>query len=281
MWLLLAQATESTEGFDFEANQEYIPVEISLLDSLWYWTTGWMSFLYLPFLLWMAYYCYRNDPGRFIWLWIIFLTQPFGPFIYFFVRWLPSSQFRLPAWTHRWTKGRELRQLETAALQIGNAHQFIQYGEALRKVGIKEKALNAFLKALEKEPDNLAALWGAASIEYQLDQYDPAKSKLEKVLSEDEAYKFGDVSLLYAKTLRGLKENDQALAHLEKHTKKWRQPEAMYLLANLQIEHDQKELARQTLQSIIVDLDSSPRAIARKHLFWKSRAKRLLRKTSG
>ncbi|WP_417848525.1 tetratricopeptide repeat protein [Thalassoglobus sp.] len=281
MWLIFAQATGTTERFEYEAVQESLPVEITPLDYLWALTTGWMSLLYLPFLIWMMYYCVRNDPGRFLWLWIILLTQPFGPFIYFIARWLPSSQVKLPAFTHRWTKGRELRILETATLQIGNAHQFVQYGEALRKAGLKEKGLAAFLKALEKEPDNLAALWGAASLEYQLDQYELAKEKLEKILKVDESYKFGDVSHLYGKSLAGLHQNEQALAHLEKHAKKWRQPEAMYLLAKLQIENNQKEAARQTLQSIIVDLDSSPKAIARKHLFWRSRAKRLLRKTSG
>ena len=185
---------------------------------------------------------------------------------------------RRSAFTQRWTKGRELRRFETAALQIGNAHQHVQYGDALKNIGKKEEALKAYRKALEKEPDNLAALWGAASMEFRLDQFESAKEKLEKVLNIESGYKFGDVSLLYGKTLGALQLKEEALAHFEKHTRKWRQPEAMFLLANLYLNFQQTDQARETLQNLIIDLDSSPRAIARKHLFWKSRAKRLLRK---
>lgn len=287
MWLQLAQMSISTVNLQNAVNLENSasieyspvdPVEVSYWHWLWFASSGWFSLLYFALLIWMVIYCVKHDPERYIWLWIIFLTQPFGPFIYFIVRWLPSSNTKLPAFTHRWTKGREIRQLETAALQIGNAHQHVQYGEALKNVGKKEEALKAYRSALLKEPDNLAALWGAASMEFQLDEFDSAKEKLEKILNIEYGYKFGDVSLLYGKTLGAMQHKEQALAHFEKHIRKWRQPEAMFLLANLYLSFQRPDQAREALQSLVIDIDSSPKAIARKHLFWKSRAKKLLHK---
>ena len=270
LWTLIAQAADSPNG-----GAEYQP---GLMDYFWTFFYGGFSWIYLPFLIWMLFYCIRNDPDRYIWLWVILLFQPLGSIIYLFVRYLPSAQITLPAFTHRWTKTRELRQLETAALQIGNAHQHIQYGEALQKVGLREKALQSFREALKKDPEKLAALWGAASMEFYFEEYDQAKERLGNILSVDPTYKFGDVSLLYGKTLIKLDEKDSARVHLEKHIGKWRHPEALFLLAKLCEEQGEIETARGYFRGIIVDIDSSPKAIARKNLFWKSRARKAIRK---
>jgi hypothetical protein len=146
----------------------------------------------------------------------------------------------------------------------------------LREAGRNGRALDAYRRALAKEPHNLAALWGAANLEFSDGATAAAKEKLATILERDPAYKFGDVSLLYAKTLRALSQSDEARAHLEQHVRKWRQPEALYLLGTICVEQNDPQQARQYLQGLIIDLDSSPRAIARKHVFWRSRAKRLL-----
>ncbi|MBT5020263.1 MAG: tetratricopeptide repeat protein [Planctomicrobium sp.] len=276
----LAQMTDSYEPVDSTIPAEEFAYELSYWQWFWWMSSGWMGTFYFVFLIWMLIYCLRHDPERYLWMWVIIVLWPFGPFIYFIARWLPSSQIRMPAFTHRWTKQREIRQLETAAIQIGNSHQHAQYGDALKSVGKHEEALAAYEKALNKEPTSLPALWGAATMEFKLEKYDSAKVHLEQVLAIEEGYKFGDVSLLYGKTLRELGLKDEARLHLEKHTKKWRQPEAMYVLANLYVNNEQPDQAKIALQNLIIDLDSSPKAIARKHVFWKSRAKRLLRKLS-
>lgn len=276
----LAQTTEPTGTGVPEVDPNAIAYEFTYWEYFWWMSSGWLGLLYFAFLVWMLIYCLQNDPERSIWMWIIIVLWPLGPFIYFIARWLPSSHVRLPAFTHRWTRQREIRQLETAAIQIGNSHQHVQYGDALKHIGKHSEALNAYEKALAKEPNNLPALWGAASMEYRLEKYESAREHLEKVLTVEEGYKFGDVSLLYGKTLKSLELDDAAREHMVQHTKKWRQPEAMYLLANLYLSNEQPDQAKVALQNLIIDLDSSPKAIARKHLFWKSRAKRLLRKIS-
>lgn len=236
--------------------------------------------LWLPhtaFVIWMILHCLKHEPDRYLWFWVILVIQPIGAYIYFLVRWVPSSNLKTPTFFHRFTRGRELRRLETAALQIGNAHQFIQWGDALREVGHAQQAAKAYATALQKDPENTQALWGAALVDLQQRQFDAAAALLQRLLAIDPAYKFGDVSLAYGRTLYERGQYDEARRHLEQHVRRWRHPEALYLLATALVELGDKDEARGHLQALLLDIDGSPRGIARRHLRWKSKAKRLLR----
>lgn len=247
--------------------------------ELMYWgMSGWRGTIYFAFLIWMVVYCLRRDPERYLWLWVMLLFQPLGAVIYFFARYLPSTDIGELKFMKRWRKTAELERLRIAAGQIGNAHQHLQYGDAARELGRHDTALSAYQAALAKEPDNLAALWGAANVDYIHKDFAAAHAKLKAVLDKDPSYKFGDVSLLYGKTLAALDDTDAAITHLEQHIRRWRQPEALYLLAVLCLEHHRPDVAQTCLQGLIDDVNAGPRSIARKHLFWKSRAKRLLKK---
>ena len=235
---------------------------------------GW---LYTALMIWMAVSCVRRDPEWYLWLWIIIIV-PLGPFIYFLARWIPGSQLQPPKFLKKWTRGRELERLRIAAQQIGNAHQFVEWGDALRETGRTAEAGTAYDKALVKDGKNLQALWGGALVDCEHGRHAAAKEKLSQVLTVDPAYKFGDVSLLYGKCLHALGEQDAAREHLCGHTRRWRHPEGLYLLATLYAERGETAKARDQLQGMIQDLDGAPRAIVRKQLFWRGRARKLLRK---
>ena len=229
------------------------------------------------FWLWMVVYCIRHDSERGTWLWILLFFPGLGPLIYFFARWVPSSSFKMPAFIRRWTNGSQIRRLEASAQQIGNPYQFIEWGDALRETHQWESAAAAYRRALQKEPDNLPTLWGLANCLSELGAAEGAKEPLAKILSIDPAYKFGDVSLLYGRTLHALPDREVELAHWRTHLKRWRQPEALYSLAQRLIERGENAEARQLLQSMIADIEITPRALARKVFFWKGRGKKLLR----
>ncbi|MCA9077267.1 MAG: tetratricopeptide repeat protein [Planctomycetaceae bacterium] len=254
--------------------------EFSLWDFIIYGWTPWplLNFAALAFVIWMGIFCYRNDPERYLWLWLIVFFRPLGAIIYFFVRWLPGTNVQAPSFMQKVTRKREINRLQIAAQQIGNPHQFIELGDALRETGRWDKSLDAYLKALNKDPKNPQALWGAACGQYHKSQYEGANENLTKLLEIDPAYKFGDVSLLQGKTLHALGRADEACTHLEGHIKRWRHPEAIYLLANLYADSGQSATAREQLQSLIMDIDASPSAIARKQGTWKRKAKSMLRK---
>jgi hypothetical protein len=246
----------------------------ALLWSFFFLGGGW---LYTALLVWMAISCIRNDSERFLWLWII-IALPFGPVIYFFARWLPNMHVQPPQALKKFLHSGELKRLQIAAQQIGNAHQFVEWGEALRDSGQTNAAHEAFTKALAKDGQNLQALWGAASVEFDRAEYTPARDKLQRILKVEPAYKFGDVSLLHCKTLHALGETDHAREQLEAHTRRWRHPEGLFLLATIYADQGNSTGARQQLESLIQDLDGAPRKIVRRQLFWKGRARRLLRK---
>ncbi len=236
------------------------------------------AFVYFILLIWMLAYCAKYDPDRGMWLWIMLLIQPFGAIAYFFIRWLPSSTLQPPKFVRRFLGGRELERKRIAAAQIGNAHQHVELGDALRDVGRLKDAADAYDRALEKDSRNLAALWGAGLVAYRLESYPQARVHLSRVLEIDPAYKFGDVSLTYANTLLKLNESDAALVHLEQHTRRWRHPESLYRLAEIRARNGDPKAARELLQGLIMDVDASPKAISRKFYFWKGRARRLIRK---
>ena len=281
-WLLtLAQdaprlTPEEWAEFQRQAyEQQMQQLNTSLWGPLWvFWI---IEILGALFTLWMIIYCLRHDSERSTWLWILLVFPGIGAVIYFFARWLPSSSMEPPAFLRRWTEGPKIRRLEVAAQQIGNSHQFVEWGDALREVKRWPEARVAYLKALAKEPGNLPALWGAANTESQLKELPAARPHLEAILRIDPGYKFGDVSLLYGKTLHALPEREAELAHWRTHLKRWRQPEALYLLAELLIERGEYSEARQLLQTVIADIEMTPRALARKVFFWKGRARKLLR----
>jgi hypothetical protein len=230
------------------------------------------------FTIWMIVYCVRNDSERETWIWILLMFPAMGAVIYFLSRWLPSSSLEPPAFVKRWRDGPKIRRLEIAAQQIGNSHQFVEWGDALRDVKDWPHSRLAYQKALAKEPANLQALWGAAHSEAQLGDHAAARGYLERVMAVDPGYKFGDVSLLYGRTLRALNEADAEVAHWRTHLKKWRHPEALFLLAERLAERSEFDEARQLVQTMIADIEVCPRAIARKSFFWKGRGKKLLRK---
>ncbi len=121
--------------------------------------------------LWMLIHCVQHDPDRHIWLWVLILIPLFGPLVYFFARWIPQARMKPPAFLSKLTRGKELQRLQVAARQIGNAHQFVQLGDAQREVGQYEKAVDSYTKALEKDANNLQALWGMAQVELHWKQF--------------------------------------------------------------------------------------------------------------
>ena len=135
---------------------------------------------------------------------------------------------------------------------------------------------DAFQRALQKEPANMPALWGAAQVAMARQNFAAAKPHLEQILANDRSYKFGDVSLAQCRTLAMLKETDAACECLEQHLKRWTHPEAYVLLATLLIERGDVAAAREHLEATLSDLSGGPAFFARQNRSWARKAKRLL-----
>src|SRR5262245_50433491 len=122
----------------------------------------------------------------------------------------------------------------------------------------------------------MPALWGAAQVEMQRQNFPEAKPHLEQILGRDGTYKFGDVSLAYCRTLVTLNDSDAAYERLEQHLKRWTHPEAYVLIATLLIDRGQYQTAREHLESTLADLRGGPAFFARQNRGWARKAQRLL-----
>ncbi len=225
--------------------------------ALWQQLVGLGAWVYLPFLLWMAYVCVRDDPDARAWIWIILVIQPFGPFLVLLRPLRPDARLARPQVAPAVHAGSEIRRKEIAAHNIGNAHQFVELGDARREVGQWDGACEKLRSgALAKEPDNIAALWGAGQCEFHSKHFEEAKVHLAAVLKKDPAYKFGDVSLLQGRVLQALGEDPAAISHFREHTRRWRHPEALYILADLLAKQGEAAEARRLLDGLLMDLEA-------------------------
>lgn len=249
---------------------EYLLLGVAIL-------VGLGSLLYFLLWLWMLIDCIRREPDRYFWVWLLIVVPFPGAIIYAVTRFFPQSDVVAPTWLRAWTQGKELARRETAAQQIGNAHQFIQWGDLLREVGKSAQAADAYRQALSKDPKSLPALWGAAQVAIQRKEPQVVKDFCRQILELDPQYKFGDVSLAYARALYELGETAALRTHLEGHVRRWRHPEGVYLLAKHYLDAGYPAAAREQGLALLRDVNGSPPAIARKFGRWKSLTRRLLK----
>jgi hypothetical protein len=129
--------------------------------------------------MWMFLECLRHDPERHIWIWFLIVFNFPGAVIYFVLRRLSYKNLPVSKHFQRWTRRRELWNVEAAAKNIGKAHQFVLLGNLLIDLDMWDRAANAFQIALEKESNNLQALWGAILVDRKNNNFASAKKHLE------------------------------------------------------------------------------------------------------
>lgn len=234
-------------------------------------------FCYLALLVWMLIDCLLYEQDRFVWCLVMLALPGLGPMAYFLSRFLPRSMGAGDGNFLARFKTGDLKRLRIAALQIGNAYHWVQYGDRLRETRRWEPASQAYREALAREPENLQAVWGLALCLMKQDQSAEALKLTEQILQIDPEYKFGDVSLARGRLLILCKHWDEARTHLQAHIRRWRLPEGLLLLARAEQESNNTTAARELLQELIMDIDASPPAIARRQMHWKRKAQSLLR----
>lgn len=188
------------------------------------------------FWMWMIWECIRYDLERSTWIWLLILLNFPGAIIYFFARRLPNMNFPVSKHFQRCFRRNELWDAEAAALNIGNAYQFVMLGKIRQELGLLEKAKDSYLEALAKEPNNLQSLWGITKIELKNENFIQSKETLAQILNLKPEYEYGDAALLYIKTLIRLDEKDNIEDLLEKNIRVWNKPEAYILLAEIHLE---------------------------------------------
>ena len=231
---------------------------------------------------WMLASCIRRDPDRHLWLWLLLIFPVFGGVIYFF-RWLSLNQVGLPRFLRALGAGRELARLEADARNIGNAHQFLELGDLLWRLGRVDRAAEAYGHALERDPQDTRALWSVARACIRRGELAQAREHLEKVMAADPDYRTGDAALAYGRTLLDLGQAEAAREHLEADLKRRGDPESRILLARALLELGHPQDARERLEALrdAVSATSNPRTRLAARELWRLLRRSGSRETAG
>lgn len=240
-----------------------------MFGSFWILTTG--------FWIWMIYDCVQNERDRQLWIYILIFTNAPGALVYFIARWLLRANIPIPKCFSRGKRKRELWIAQSEAANIGKAHQFVKVGNILCDMGMFDKAGDAYKQALEKESNNIQALWGAASIDLRNKKFESAKDYLETLLKIDPDHKYGDASLAYGKSLFVLKDFDAAKFHLEKHLKNWAHPEACIMLAEILSKQGSDKEASICIETMLTKLKGSSYYYYKNNKHFVRKGEKLLR----
>ncbi|HEY9877690.1 MAG TPA: tetratricopeptide repeat protein [Leptolyngbyaceae cyanobacterium] len=247
--------------------------------SMAYSTLGPFSLIGAAFWVWMLYDCLKNSrQGCYTWVWILLFLNVLGAALYFFICWLPGHPNAFPAlrFTNRWRMKDALWQAEAEAKNIGKSHQYVKLGDIHYQMGNLEKAAIAYDQALEKEPENTKALWGAACVAMDRKDLEVARQHLQVLVRSQPEFAYGDASMAYGQVLHQLGDLDAAKAHLQTHLKLWSHPQASLLLAQIQQQQGEVAEARETLEVMVIKIKSSTPFQYRKNRRFVSQAEKTL-----
>ncbi|NET48980.1 MAG: tetratricopeptide repeat protein [Merismopedia sp. SIO2A8] len=183
----------------------------------------------------------------------------------------------MPTQLKRWTHRKKIWDAEAAAKNIGKPYQFINLGNVLLEAGLTERALDAYQQALKQDSKSINALWGMAAISLSQKAYDQAKIHLKPIMDRDPDHKFGEASLAYGESLYQLQEWPAAKKHLIDDVRRWSHPEAVVMLATIQIQDGEMEAAKDGLEKMMFKLKGTPHFYFRKKRHLLGEAQRLLR----
>ncbi|MEL6471859.1 MAG: tetratricopeptide repeat protein [Cyanobacteria bacterium J06623_4] len=211
------------------------------------------------FWVWMLYECIQSGRAGQQWLWLLIFLNVIGAALYFVTQWLPAHPNFLGNFSSKlgFVSRRDrdrLWQAEADAKNIGKPTQFITLGNLLFDQKKTDRAYEAYQQALDQDPKNAKALWGAAQAARELKDFPAAKDYLARLLQIEPEFAYGEASLAYGEVLYQTEETDQALAHLETHIKSWSSPEAYLMLADLQTKQDNFAAARETLETMVIKI---------------------------
>ena len=244
---------------------------------------GPLSLLGTAFWIWMLYDCLKNGTrSGYSWIWIMLFLNVIGAGLYFFIVWLPNhpNAFGGMPWLTRGKLRNALWQAEAEVKNIGKAHQYLKLGDIHYQMRNLEDAEQAYNTALEKEPKNVKALWGAACVAMDRQQLAAARQHLQTLLSIQPEFSYGDASLAYSQVLHQMEDVDAAQIHLQEHVQSWSHPPAYLMLAQIHQQRGDFAQARETLETVIIKIKSSTQFQYRKNQKFIRQAERMLAQLS-
>jgi len=227
---------------------------------------------------WMFCDCARHEKEKTLWCLLIIACNILGAAVYFGVKWLPRSSPAFTHWLERDAKQTELKRAIADVRNIGKAYQFIRLGHLYQEMAQEGHALAAYQQALSREANNIEALWGCAVIELQNHHPELSVVWLQRLMTINPHFKYGDASLTYAHALYDLEKFEEAQQHLENHLREWSHPEAYLLMARIQSHKREFQEACRVLETMIQNVQNAPNFHYRQHQKQVAEGQRMLRR---
>jgi len=225
------------------------------------------------------------------WIWAIFIGlalfvwQSWGlsAILYYFLVYRqyssgPSlSGFELPGMVER----RRIRELQAKIHHLDNAQHHLQLGDVFFQQGKFDKAEQSYREALKRdgEDPDIRAHLGQCLL--RLGKADEALELLQKVAQQDPKHDYGFTLMALAETHMKLGSTDSAIQLWEMVLQNHSYPRARVQLAELYVQRDEVDKARNILQETLADEQHSPVFQRRRDRVWISRAKSLMRQVKA
>lgn len=239
-----------------------------------YWLSNPWLLLALAFQIWMLVDAARRRE----WVWAVFIFLGFGlaAVLYFFLVYRESMSttrgFELPGAADR----RRIKELQAQIHHLDKAHHHFQLADIYFQQGKLEKAEASYRAALERDPEDIDARAHMGQCLLRLGRPGEAKPFLTGVVQQTPEHDYGHSMMALAECLSALGESDAALAMWKRVTESHSYPRAKVQLAELYVQRNEVEPARNQLQEVLADDPHAPTYQRRRDRPWVRRARKLL-----
>ena len=231
----------------------------------------------IAFSLWMLVDAIRREE----WLWVVFmfLFPLFNAVLYFFLVYRgvsasPAGGFQLPGQHKR----ERIAELDRQIHLLDKAHHHLELADIQFQRGKFKLAEESYLRALEREPNDIDARAHYGQCLLRLNRAADARPYLEAVCFENPKHDYGYSLMALAEARTALGDTDGAIAIWEQVVSQHSYARARTQLAELLAAKGQTDRARSLAAEVIAEDKHTPEYQRRQEKPWVSRAKKLLKR---
>lgn len=246
--------------------------------------SGWIStpmmWPFLAFHIWMLVDAVRRE--QWVWAVFIFLFPVLNDILYFFLVYrnaaaLGTTGFELPGQQKR----ERIAELEKQIHLLDKAHHHLELADIRLRQGKFKLAEESYLRALEREPQDIDARAHYGQCLLRLGRTAEARTYLTAVCAENPKHDYGYSLMAFAEACMALGDADGAAAIWEQVIAQHSYARARVQFAELLAAKGQSERARKLAEEVLSEDKHAPRYQQRAEKPWVSRAQKLLRQLRG
>lgn len=235
-------------------------------------------FAQAAFTVWMLVDAYRR-PAESFWLWVIFLFQPVGPWVYFFA--VKIGDFGGLRGLFTWQRRPSLEELRYRAEQTPTVVSRLELAERLRERGEHAEAIPLLEAAKARDPEHCQVLFSLASCYAEQGRPDAALPLLEQIRKLDRAWSNWTAWQLMIAVQAQNGDSATALVTCRELVRLAPTLQHRCLLAERLVLEGKSDEAHDLLDQALEEHRFAPAVIRRRNRHWAGEAKRLLKRVSS